>query len=125
MKTDPLDQYAPWPQTASDATATAMVRYALVRARGAEALYEAGYDVDRQLVRSTANYAIAELLRAAQRADPHEADRVARMLWDRLGDGAMASEWVHDRLDGLGLDPGVIGRASVAAYERRAAEVTP
>jgi hypothetical protein len=118
-----LDRFAPRPASPDEATADALIRYALVRAEAARALWSADLDAARQLVRSSGLYTLAFLLGSLQTADPAFADNAARRLWVALGDGGVVEEAIHAGLIAHGLDPEEIARTAVDSYRARAAEV--
>lgn len=120
---DPLDRFAPRPPSADEATADALIRYALVRAEAARALWSADLDADRQFAKFTGHYVLAFGLGSLKAADPAFADNAARRLWAALSDGGMCEEAVYAGLVAEGLDPDEIARAAVEAYRTRAAEV--
>lgn len=116
---DPLDRFAPWPQLPEDVTADALIRHAAVRAHGALALAAAGHDVPRQLARAMQYFVAAQLLLDLAH-DPVRAERAARQLWARIGDGACVAEAIRGWLTAADLDPDEIARVAVEAYQARA-----
>lgn len=123
MKTDPLATFAPWPATAEEATAEALIRVAAVRAHAAHALFAADHDAQRQLVKFTGNFVMAALLRDAMDLDCSDADEMARRLWARIGDGGVCAEEVLDWLDEASINPDDVATVAVDAYRIRAEEV--
>lgn len=121
MKTDPLAAFAAWPTTAEEATAEALIRYAAVRAQGAYALLLTGRDDARQATRVTQYVTMTQLLRALNAADPERADRTARLLWSRLGDGSDVPAVIEWWLIDAGIDADDVAKAAVDAYEARTA----
>lgn len=127
MKPGPLDQYAPWPDTAEDATAEALMRASLVRARAAIALWEADLDAPRQLAYALGHYATARLLHELIRLEESEiiniraVDRMARNLWEDLADGGAVLDSIDARLALAGINADDVARSAVGAYERRSA----
>jgi hypothetical protein len=122
MKPDPLDAYAPRPTSPDDATAAAMIRYVLVHAEGARALWVRDLDAPRQMVRYSGLVATAVLLRHLRDVDPGAADEAARRLWLALsgaGSETHPARWLRDE----GLDPDEIARVAVDAYRARTAQV--
>lgn len=125
MTNNPLDEFAPYPQTEDEVTAETLARSLTVQAQ---------VNVHRMLtsvtgdgIAASANrvvdvFSTVKLLRALQAVAPDNvADQVARELWADLHDGTAVHERLGEWLTGYGIDPEAVNRAADDAMREAAA----
>ena len=120
MSTNPLNDLAPYPRTADEATADAMARHLTVTAQYRKALIDSLVDCRTAEERTRyldsvglmiAEHSLAKTLRALIEHAPDHADEVARRVWTAWEDGGAIAEDLHAWLTEYGIDPGRVDAA--------------
>lgn len=130
-----LDEIAPFPKNAEEATADNLARALTASAYLASGLIEfPGPAASKEEVRRygivvkavTREFAAAYLLRVLKHELPGMADELARRLFGMWSDGDV-DEWMWDWLRGYGIDPDVFEpiAAAIKAEQKVAVQADP
>lgn len=111
-----LEKLAPYPETAEQATAKALILHLLVAAKRHEVhsqgITSADPEVRRNAIMHTGLFvqlwSQAALLRLMIDRDPEAADKAAVWLWDAWEDGGTMHELLWEWLTEYGIDPDAI-----------------
>lgn len=117
-----INDLAPYPRTASQATANNLVRSLAVDAQVA---YRLSFDAatnEKQLAAATRfvqSYGIVKLLRAViDHTTPTTADEIARDIWSDWEDGSCLGEWLWEWLNDYGIDTKAVDEIVHAELEQ-------